>query len=201
MGNTVKQFCSQLALWCTLWAVPCIAARSMLPQQDTQDQNKQDQNDQKDQKGDADQKSQQDQGSQQKDQSKDQPKDQPGDGGSPSDESSSSSSSSSSSTVPGLTEELSHPETNYNPRPADQDVEVGTFYMHKGDLDAAIPRFEDAIRLRPSLAKPYVLLAEIYEKRKENANAVKYYKEYLQVFPHAPDAAKVEKKIEKLTAR
>ena len=73
--------------------------------------------------------------------------------------------------------------------------------MHKGDLDAAIPRFEDAIRLRSNYAKPRILLAEIYEKKGDKGNAVKYYKDYLQVFPHAPDAAKVQKKIEKLTAR
>src|SRR5271169_2058772 len=28
--------------------------------------------------------------------------------------------------------------TNYNPFPAQQDVEIGTFYLHKGDVDAAI---------------------------------------------------------------
>jgi tetratricopeptide (TPR) repeat protein len=87
----------------------------------------------------------------------------------------------------------------YNPLPAEQDVDVGVFYMHKGDLDAAIPRFEDAIQLRPNYAKPRLLLAEAYEKKGDKFNAVKYYKEYLKVFPGAPDAKKVQKKIEKLS--
>src|ERR1700722_8044451 len=29
----------------------------------------------------------------------------------------------------------------YNPLPAQQDVEVGMYYLHKGDIDAAIDRF------------------------------------------------------------
>jgi Tfp pilus assembly protein PilF len=89
--------------------------------------------------------------------------------------------------------------TVYNPLPAQEDIEVGTFYMHKGDIDAAIPRFEDAIRLQPNLAKPRLLLADAYEKKGDKATAVKYYKEYLQVYPTAPDAKKVQKKIDKLS--
>jgi tetratricopeptide (TPR) repeat protein len=88
----------------------------------------------------------------------------------------------------------------YDPFPAEQDVEVGTFYMHKGDLDAAIGRFQDAIRLRANFAKPRILLAEVYEKKGEKASAAKYYKEYLQVFPDAPDAKKIRQKIDKLTS-
>lgn len=88
----------------------------------------------------------------------------------------------------------------YDPVSAEKDIDVGNFYMRKGDVDAAISRFKDAIQLRPSYAKPRLLLAEAYEKKKDKANAVKYYKEYLQVFPHAPDANKIEKKIESLSA-
>jgi len=90
---------------------------------------------------------------------------------------------------------------NYDPYHAEQDVEIGTFYMHKGDVDAAIGRFEDAIRLRANFAKPRILLAEAYEKKGDKANELKYYKEYLQVFPDAPDAKKIRQKIEKLANR
>jgi Tfp pilus assembly protein PilF len=90
---------------------------------------------------------------------------------------------------------------NYDPFHAEQDVEVGTYYMHKGDSDAAIGRFQDAIRLRANFAKPRLLLAQIYEKKGEKTSAVKYYKEYLQVFPDAPDAKKIRQKIDKLTNR
>jgi tetratricopeptide (TPR) repeat protein len=90
---------------------------------------------------------------------------------------------------------------DYNPLDSEKDVDVGMFYMRKGDVDAAIPRFEDAIRLRANYAKPRLLLGEAYEKKHDNANAVKYYKEYLKVFPDAPDAKKVQSTIEKLSKK
>jgi tetratricopeptide (TPR) repeat protein len=87
----------------------------------------------------------------------------------------------------------------YNPLPAQQDIEVGTYYLHKGDIDAAIDRFLDAIQQRPNFAKPRLLLGKAYEKKHDNESAVKYYKEYLKVLPGAPDAKEVQKKIEKLS--
>jgi len=92
-------------------------------------------------------------------------------------------------------------DTSFDPFHAEQDIEVGTFYMHKGDVDAAITRFEDAVRLRPNYGRPRLLLAECYEKKHEPATALKYYKEYLKVYPQAPDRKTIEKKIEKLSSK
>lgn len=89
----------------------------------------------------------------------------------------------------------------YDAYNAEKDIEVGTFYMHKGDLDAAIPRFEEAASLRPNYGKPRLLLAEAYEKKKDPESALKYYKEYLKVYPDAPDAKKIQKKIEKMEGK
>jgi tetratricopeptide (TPR) repeat protein len=88
-----------------------------------------------------------------------------------------------------------HKYDRYN---AEKDIDVATFYLHKGDPDAAIPRLEEAAKLRPDYGKPRLLLAECYEKKHDPENAVKYLREYLKVFPHAPDADKVQKKIEQL---
>ena len=90
--------------------------------------------------------------------------------------------------------------TTYDPVTAEEDVEVGQFYIRKGDVDAAIGRFQDAIRLRSNFAKPRLLAAEAFEKKGDKVNAVKYYKEYLQVLPKAPDAKKIQGRIEKLSA-
>lgn len=89
----------------------------------------------------------------------------------------------------------------WDPFHAQQDIDVGTFYMHKGDMDAAISRFEDAIRLRANFAKPRLLLGEAYEKKGDKSEAIRYYKEYLRVLPNAPDAKKVQEKIEKLSKK
>ena len=53
----------------------------------------------------------------------------------------------------------------WDPFHAQQDIDVGMFYLHKGDVDAAISRFEDAIRLRADFAKPRMLLAEATRRR------------------------------------
>ncbi len=90
-------------------------------------------------------------------------------------------------------------DATYNPLPAQQDIEVGMYYLHKGDIDAAIDRFLDAIQQRPNFAKPRLLLGKAYEKKHDNESAVKYYKEYLKVLPGAPDAKEVQKRIEKLS--
>jgi tetratricopeptide (TPR) repeat protein len=89
----------------------------------------------------------------------------------------------------------------WDPFHAQQDIDVGMFYLHKGDVDAAISRFEHAISLRANFAKPRLLLAECYEKKGDSSEALRYYKEYLQVLPNAPDAKKVHEKIEKLSKK
>ena len=89
----------------------------------------------------------------------------------------------------------------WDPFHAQQGIDVGMFYLHKGDTDAAISRFEDAIRLRANFAKPRLLLAECYEKKGDPSEALRYYKEYLQVLPNAPDAKKIREKIEKLSKK
>jgi tetratricopeptide (TPR) repeat protein len=89
----------------------------------------------------------------------------------------------------------------WDPFHAAQDVDVGKFYMDKGDYDAAITRFEDAIRLQGNFAKPRALIAEAYEKKGDKEQAVHYYQEYLKVLPNAADAKKVQKKIAQLQSK
>jgi tetratricopeptide (TPR) repeat protein len=84
---------------------------------------------------------------------------------------------------------------------AQEDIDIGDFYMHKGDADAAIGRYQDAAEVAPKFGKPRLLLAEAFEKKGEKARALKYYKEYLAVEPNAPGKQKIEKKIEKLSSR
>ncbi len=86
-----------------------------------------------------------------------------------------------------------------DPVGASRSLEVGTFYMKKGDYDAAIDRFKEAADRQPKLAKPYLFLGEAYEKKNDPVDALAAYRKYLQLFPKAPDEDKVNKRIEKLT--
>jgi tetratricopeptide (TPR) repeat protein len=89
----------------------------------------------------------------------------------------------------------------WDPLHASKSVEVGVFYMRKGDLDAAIDRFQDAARMQPGLAKPFFLLGEVYERKDQPADAVAAYRKYLELYPTAPDSDKIRKRIERLEGR
>lgn len=86
----------------------------------------------------------------------------------------------------------------WDPLRAEKDIEVGKYYMKKGDFDAAIDRFEDAVEAKPGYAVPYRFLGECYEKKGKKKPAVKAYQRYLDLYPHAEDGDKIRKKIEKL---
>jgi tetratricopeptide (TPR) repeat protein len=86
----------------------------------------------------------------------------------------------------------------WDPLRAEKDLEVGKYYMHKGDVDAAIDRFEDAAAAKPGYALPFRYLGEAYEKKGKKKPAVKAYQRYLDLYPHAEDGDKIRKKIEKL---
>jgi tetratricopeptide (TPR) repeat protein len=86
----------------------------------------------------------------------------------------------------------------WDPLRAEKDIEVGQYYMRKGDVDAAIDRFQDAALAKPGYAIPFRLLGEAQEKKGLKRDALKSYTRYLDLYPHAEDKEKIERKIEKL---
>jgi tetratricopeptide (TPR) repeat protein len=86
----------------------------------------------------------------------------------------------------------------WDPLRAEKDMQVGEYYMHKGDLDAAIDRFEDAALAKPGYALPFRYLGEAQEKKGMKKKAIQSYKRYLDLYPKAEDKDKIQKKIDKL---
>ena len=86
----------------------------------------------------------------------------------------------------------------WDPLRAEKDMEVGKYYLKRGDIDAAIDRFQDATEAKPGFAIPFRYLGEAYEKKGKKKPAVKAYQRYLDLYPHAEDGDKIRKKIEKL---
>ena len=86
----------------------------------------------------------------------------------------------------------------WDPLRAEKDLEVGQYYMRKGDVDAAIDRFQDATTAKPGYAIPFRYLGEAQEKKGLKKQAIKSYQRYLDLYPHADDADKIKKKIDKL---
>jgi len=87
---------------------------------------------------------------------------------------------------------------SWDPLRAEKDIEVGQYYMRKGDVDAAIDRFQDATTAKPGYAVPFRYLGEAQEKRGLKKEAIKSYSRYLDLYPHAEDGDKIRKKIDKL---
>jgi tetratricopeptide (TPR) repeat protein len=92
-------------------------------------------------------------------------------------------------------------EPTYDPLKADKSVQIGTFYLKRGNYDAAIERFQDATHYQPKLARPYALLGEAYERKGDVENALASYRKYLQVYRTAPDREKILRRIEKLESQ
>ena len=51
--------------------------------------------------------------------------------------------------------ESAEDQPTWNPQRAEKDIEVGQYYMRKGDVDAAIDRFTDATVAKPGYAVPF----------------------------------------------
>lgn len=75
---------------------------------------------------------------------------------------------------------------------------MGSFYLKRGDYDAAIDRFKDAAQNQPKFAEPWRLLGETYERKKDLTEAVKSYQQYLKLYPRAPNRKKLEDHIAEL---
>jgi tetratricopeptide (TPR) repeat protein len=88
----------------------------------------------------------------------------------------------------------------WDPLRAEKDLEVGKYYMKTGNVDAAIDRFQDAIEAKPGYAIPFLYLGEAQEKKGMKRDAIKSYTRYLELYPHAEDKEKIQKKIDKLSA-
>jgi tetratricopeptide (TPR) repeat protein len=131
-------------------------------------------------------------------------------GGNSSDNSSDSATDSASGRAPGPgfvpapvnePEPVTPPAPTWDPLHATKSVEVGTFYLKKGDYDAAIDRFQEAARLQPGLAKPYLLLGEAYEKKGDPGSAVTAYRTYLKLYRTAPDRSRILERIAHLESK
>jgi tetratricopeptide (TPR) repeat protein len=86
----------------------------------------------------------------------------------------------------------------WDPLRAEKDLEVGQYYLRRGDVDAAIDRFQDATTAKPGYAVPFRYLGEAQEKKGLKKDAIKSYQRYLELYPHAEDGDKIRKKIDKL---
>ena len=92
------------------------------------------------------------------------------------------------------------PDWGYTSPGAAKCVEVGNVYLHKGELKAALSRFQEALKDNPNYAPAYLGLGKVYERMKENQKALNAYEHYLDELPSTKDA-KEAKDVQRAVAR
>ena len=80
------------------------------------------------------------------------------------------------------------PDWDYaSPGPA-KCVEIGNVYLHKGALEGALSRFQEAVKDDPHYAPAYLGLGRVYERMKQKQKALDAYERYLDELPSAKQA-------------
>jgi tetratricopeptide (TPR) repeat protein len=71
-------------------------------------------------------------------------------------------------------------------------VEIGNVYLHRGSLQGALSRFQEALKDNPHYAPAYLGLGKVYERLREKQKALDAYERYLDELPSAKDAAEAK---------
>ena len=79
-------------------------------------------------------------------------------------------------------------------------MEIGDFYMRRRKYNAALSRFQEALKTDPHYAPAYRELGRVYEKMGQWQKSLDAYRKYLDELPSARDAREA-KDIHKAIAR
>jgi tetratricopeptide (TPR) repeat protein len=83
---------------------------------------------------------------------------------------------------------------------ASKSVEIGDFYLRRKKFNAALSRFQEALKTDPHYAPAYRELGKVYEKIGFWQKSLDAYRKYLDELPSAKDAREA-KDIHKAIAR
>jgi tetratricopeptide (TPR) repeat protein len=83
---------------------------------------------------------------------------------------------------------------------ASKSVEIGDFYLRRKKFNAALSRFQEALKTDPHYAPAYRELGKVYEDMGFWQKSLDAYRKYLDELPSAKDAREA-KRIHKAIAR
>ena len=89
----------------------------------------------------------------------------------------------------------------YDPHRAMKDLEVGNFYLKRGNYRAALERFNDAMKYKPNDAQALYGLGFTQEKLDLLEQSRKNYSKYLELLPEGPKAKDCEDGLKRVEAR
>jgi tetratricopeptide (TPR) repeat protein len=88
----------------------------------------------------------------------------------------------------------------YVPPSASHSVEIGDFYLKRKNFNAALSRYQEAVKTDPHYAPAYQGLGMVYEKTGHRRQALEAYQRYLDELPSAQEAREA-KRVHKSIAR
>ena len=92
------------------------------------------------------------------------------------------------------------PVRSYVPPSASKSVEIGDYYLRRKKFNAALSRFQEALKTDPHYAPAYRELGKAYEEMGQPQKALDAYRKYLDELPSARDARE-DKRIHKAITR
>jgi len=92
------------------------------------------------------------------------------------------------------------PVRSYASPSASKSVEIGDYYLRRKKFNAALSRFQEALKTDPHYAPAYRELGKVYEGMGQPQKALDAYRKYLDELPSARDAREA-KRIHKAIAR
>ena len=92
------------------------------------------------------------------------------------------------------------PVRSYASPSASKSVEIGDYYLRRKKFNAALSRFQEALKTDPHYAPAYRELGKVYERMGLRQKALDAYRKYLDELPSAQDARE-DKHIHKAMAR
>ena len=85
-----------------------------------------------------------------------------------------------------------------NPDKAAKEVRVGGFHMKRHNWNAAVARFQEAVKWNPKQADAWLKLGEAREKNGEATKALEAYRKYLELAPNDKKAREARKAVARL---
>jgi tetratricopeptide (TPR) repeat protein len=89
----------------------------------------------------------------------------------------------------------------YDPHRAEKNIEVGDYYLKRGNYKAAIDRYREALLFKPNDAVATFQLGVALEKSGALDEALQNYESYLKILPRGPSAAAARQALERLKTK
>jgi tetratricopeptide (TPR) repeat protein len=101
---------------------------------------------------------------------------------------------------PAPSQESAEDEKPYSPPAAWKSVEIGNYYYRRKKYNAALSRYQEAVKTNPYYPQGFLGLGRVYDKIGLKRKALESYQKYLDLLPSEKDALEA-KEVQKAVTR